>query len=298
MARRRTLHAKISLSLDVERMSEWAQLLWPLLIVHADDFGRLQGEPELVKARCKPLSPRPPSDFDAALDEMEASGLIFRYEVDGRIYIQIRKWDEHQDGLHKRVRSEFPEPPTPSPELPGTSRNFPELPGSSRVEEKRREVEQEQKHISPNGEKSSTPSAAEDPSPPEAEAVQSHNGRTSIPFAAIVDAWNETCGDVLPQVRQTTEDRRRKIRARVAAAPERRDMDWWREYFGRIRASPFLRGENDRGWRADFDWALRSETVVARVLEGRYHGAGPPKTAFERVRDMLQPMERIDDSGW
>lgn len=34
--------------------------------------------------------------------------------------------------------------------------------------------------------------------------------------------------------------------------------------------SPFLRGDNDRGWKADFDWFIANETNVAKVLEGKY----------------------------
>ncbi|MGE5572969.1 MAG: hypothetical protein ACM3ZU_08135 [Bacteroidota bacterium] len=130
-------------------MSEWAQLLWDRIIVHADDFGRLRGEPEWVKAKCKPLSPRPPSDFELALSEMETSGLIKRYVVAGSHYIQIVKFDQHQDGLHKRTRSEFPDPPgsremdRPEPsEVPGNSGKSPSR-NEGEVEGKRREEEGE-----------------------------------------------------------------------------------------------------------------------------------------------------------
>lgn len=118
------------------------------------------------------------------------------------------------------------------------------------------------KYISPNGDKSSPAAPDEDPAPSPAKSEDVSPSR-------VVAIWNETCSRVLPKVEKLTEERRRKLKSRLAADGHR-DEAWWRAYFGRIRASPFLRGENDRGWRADFDWAIRSETVVARVLEGRY----------------------------
>lgn len=41
-----------------------------------------------------------------------------------------------------------------------------------------------------------------------------------------------------------------------------------------IEASPFCRGDNDRGWKADVDWLLRPDTVV-RLCEGKYAASGP-----------------------
>ncbi len=44
--------------------------------------------------------------------------------------------------------------------------------------------------------------------------------------------------------------------------------------------SQFLNGDNDRGWRADFDWLIKPENAI-KVLEGRYSNGTPkPKNAF------------------
>ncbi len=85
----------------------------------------------------------------------------------------------------------------------------------------------------------------------------------------VVSLWNEICGDALPRVQALTGKRRTQIKARVAAAGDR-DEVWWRSYFARIRGSPFCTGDNDRGWRASVDFAIRSEDSVAKVLEGSY----------------------------
>lgn len=53
-----------------------------------------------------------------------------------------------------------------------------------------------------------------------------------------------------------------------------RSLDEWREVFASCASTPFLRGENDRGWRADFDWIIENNEHAARVLEGKYQGSG------------------------
>jgi hypothetical protein len=90
----------------------------------------------------------------------------------------------------------------------------------------------------------------------------------------VLEAWNRVCAfdAVLPRAIRLTDLRRRKIQARQAEDPGRRSADWWERYFALIRASPFCRGDGGRGWRADIDWAVRSEDVVTRVLEGSFSG--------------------------
>jgi len=106
--------------------------------------------------------------------------------------------------------------------------------------------------------------------------------------AEVVQLWNTICGDVMPKVRMLTDERRRKVKARQSKPG--RDLAWWTSYFRRIRASPFCCGDGPQGWVADFDFAVRSEAVVAKVLEGKYDPrptrpdlAGPKP---QRLRDM------------
>jgi hypothetical protein len=42
--------------------------------------------------------------------------------------------------------------------------------------------------------------------------------------------------------------------------------------------TPFLAGENDRGWKANFDWLISNDTNHVAILEGKYDGkcAGSP----------------------
>jgi len=53
------------------------------------------------------------------------------------------------------------------------------------------------------------------------------------------------------------------------------------EVFKKIPQIPFLTGDNDRGWRADFEYAMRPEKFL-KILEGGWDapGATTTTTAF------------------
>lgn len=97
---------------------EFCQVLFPLLITNADDFGRLQGDAFTIKNVVLPTSQRPEKDFERALEVISEVGLIDRYVMNDDIYIQINKFDEHQPNLHKRTESRIPESPGNSGKIP------------------------------------------------------------------------------------------------------------------------------------------------------------------------------------
>lgn len=99
-------------------LAEFCQTLYPLVVVHSDDFGRLQGDAFTVKHTCFPTSPRTVAEFSSALSSLSVVGLICLYQVSEKRYIQIENFDPHQSGLHKRTKSTFPE-------VPGIDENFP-----------------------------------------------------------------------------------------------------------------------------------------------------------------------------
>lgn len=109
-------------------LGEFAQALYPLMVAHADDFGRMSCDAFTVKHEVFPTSPRSEDEFDCALVAMHDSGLIVRYVVAGEQYAQIDKFEEHQSGLHKRTASKIPGPPEKAPSIPESSGNVPEIP--------------------------------------------------------------------------------------------------------------------------------------------------------------------------
>ena len=100
MARGRMISKSIStsrkfaaLAQEAGKLGEFAQILYLLLTPHADDFGRLDGDPFTMKHLLFPTSPRPEQDFELALKSMDKVGLINWYVVEGQRYIEITRFD-------------------------------------------------------------------------------------------------------------------------------------------------------------------------------------------------------------
>mgnify|MGYP000920879898 CR=1 FL=1 len=117
-----------------------------------------------------------------------------------------------------------------------------------------------------------------------------------VPYSEIMDLYNQHCQQ-LPQAIKLTDSRRRAIRARWRTCS---DLAAWAEYFQRAAASDFLRGQNDRGWRADFDWLL-SEANGVKVMEGRYDNrtqSDPIKAAIQRAMAMDEAEAKGEEVSW
>jgi aspartate carbamoyltransferase regulatory subunit len=96
MTKRRMLHAKISVSSQVNRLSTDAQLLFTWMISHADDEGRLRGEPEHIKAVVVPMKKWSTKKIEIYVSDIEKQGLIYYWEEKGERIIEFVKWTEHQ----------------------------------------------------------------------------------------------------------------------------------------------------------------------------------------------------------
>lgn len=99
--------------------------------------------------------------------------------------------------------------------------------------------------------------------------ILSGNGSARLPdvSAEMTKIWNEECGGFS---RANKPNASRKGRCARAWRHEfGGSADQWRAYCRKVAASPHLRGENDREWRADLDWVLKPENV-SKIQEGRY----------------------------
>ena len=97
MTKRRAIYGSAATSLSLARCCPEAQLLFDRLVALADDQGRLQGDPLLVKAQCMPLIDKATiKAVDRWLGELADNGMIHRYEAAGQQLVQVVKWWEHQ----------------------------------------------------------------------------------------------------------------------------------------------------------------------------------------------------------
>ncbi len=131
MANRRSLHKKISVSVQLSYIREFAQLLFTWLIPHLDDFGRIHGNSARIKALVVPMSKRTDEEVEEALEEMKDVGLIQRYKYEDKDVIFFTNFDSHQIGLTKRTKSKYPDP----------EGNFSEIQRNTSLTEKKRTEE-------------------------------------------------------------------------------------------------------------------------------------------------------------
>lgn len=92
----RSLKPEIFRDEKVQRLPIQARLLYIGLITHADDHGRLDGEPVAVRSLVFPHDDLPTKTIVKWLEEITGKGLIYRYAADGFSWIEIRGWHKHQ----------------------------------------------------------------------------------------------------------------------------------------------------------------------------------------------------------
>lgn len=103
--------------------------------------------------------------------------------------------------------------------------------------------------------------------------VKESKEEKKYPYQDIVALWNEICGCFLPKVKSLNENRRQKIKCRLDEFGGDSKEDWLahaKELFERVIASDFLRGNNNTGWAATFDWLFENSKNWVKVIEGNY----------------------------
>jgi hypothetical protein len=91
-------------------LAEFCQAMYPLLVAHADDHGRLEGSVFHIKHAIEPTSPRTVTEFKTALLALQTVSLIDWYVVDGKYYVQVVDFKQHQPGLKQDRASKLPGP--------------------------------------------------------------------------------------------------------------------------------------------------------------------------------------------
>jgi len=88
--------------------------------------------------------------------------------------------------------------------------------------------------------------------------------REGVPYQKIMYKYNSICKS-LKKVELLTENRKTAIRLRY----KKYGIDKLIEIFNLAEKSDFLKGNNDRGWVANFDFVI-NENKIAKILEGNY----------------------------
>ena len=96
MAKARMLHKKISTSQDVNKLSLPAKLLFTWMIAHADDEGRMKGDPSWIEVTVVPWTRWSGKNISLYLNEMKDIGLIYYWQIKNEWYIEFPKWKDYQ----------------------------------------------------------------------------------------------------------------------------------------------------------------------------------------------------------
>lgn len=166
--------------------------------------------------------------------------------------LQIHDWEEHAGNLidrrQKDAKRKAAERAAKKAAEPETSEGHPQdvrEKSAPRVEQSKSRERVEKNNTPPDGGES-------EPADP-------------IPFEKLRILWNETCLSY-SKANGVNGNRRTLLAARWK---EHADLDWWAKYFARIEASAFLKGKNDRKWKATLDWILNAANMD-KILEGKY----------------------------
>jgi len=125
---------------------------------------------------------------------------------------------------------------------------------------------------------------------PEEEVVE------KVPFDEIKNLFNELCPSYSKAI-SITEKRKPHIRARWEQF--KGNMQIFETAFTKIEESEFCKGNNDRRWRASFDWLIANDTNIVKVLEGKYNNKGVAKAEpkqWNTLRELYKEAEEEESN--
>ncbi len=96
--------------------------------------------------------------------------------------------------------------------------------------------------------------------------------RNETNYSLIAEMYNEICSS-FPKLTALSDARKKAIQARMNSGRSEEDF---RRLFEKAQASSFLRGKNNRNWKATFDWLIK-DANMAKVLDGNYDDGDLPE---------------------
>lgn len=104
----RTIKPELWTDQDLQLLSVEIRLLFIGLFSHADDEGRLEGHPSIIRSRIFPADSNVNNrKVDHWLHSLEQHGFIALYDHDERPFIQVCNWAKHQK-VNRPTPSEIP----------------------------------------------------------------------------------------------------------------------------------------------------------------------------------------------
>ena len=254
--RARNIKPGFFVSDQVAENSYEGRLLFIGLWLMADCNGNLENRPRKMKAIIFPFDN---IEIEPLLINLDKSGLIRTYTVQGQSYINIPKFLKHQTP-HKNEREtggKFPNYTSEAeePHSIAESRIIQNNPDKSRKNQSNPAdlLNPESGILNPD--------LLNEDIPPE---------RLKVIAEKIPALFFEICIDDKKRKKKPalTDKRAKHIKARIKEDDTRNNLDFWKDYFQMVAESDFLSGRKTE-WTVTFDWLL-NPTNMAKVLEGNY----------------------------
>lgn len=95
--------------------------------------------------------------------------------------------------------------------------------------------------------------------------------RDQVPYDEIKNIYNEICPPTFPACVVMSDKRKRQIKKMAEiefldSRPFTKGIDVWRQYFTDCLTNPHWCGQNEKNWRADFDFVTRPENAI-KIME-------------------------------
>lgn len=300
MARARNIKPGFFRNADLAELSFECRLLFIGLWTLADREGRLEDRPKQIKME---IFPADNLDCNAALDELASTGMLVRYEHDGKRFLQVTNFAKHQNPHRDERPSTIPaqcsaflgETETPCNEDAETADAQCEHGADTvpiRLNPESRILIPDSGYLIPdspteyqpaNAGSSSSLDAPQDPEPVD-QAENQKNKIPPCPHLDVLQLWAE----VLPAMPQHNPDMWRGARAdhlrarwrETATAKKWPDQEtglaYFRKLFAFVGKSPFLTGQSrstdpsKRPFVIELEW-LVNPSNWAKTHEGKYH---------------------------
>lgn len=229
MARIRSIKPEFFTSEQVVECSTSARLLFVGMWCFCDDQGVHPASWKRLKMEIFPGDAFDENTMTGMISELLEQGLIREFSSEGRSYWYVTGW-EHQ-------KIDRPTAKYPAPE-------FDEDSSSSTI---------------------STSVSVSTSVSKDSDDVRKASRRAALPaceLETILSRFNESTG----RNQRWSDARKKQARARWR---DRYFREHWQEALDIASRTPFLLGENDRGWEMDLEFFLRPDSVL-KIMEGKY----------------------------
>ncbi|CCY22691.1 putative uncharacterized protein [Firmicutes bacterium CAG:24] len=100
----RILKESICRSDTIDQLTWFEEVLFYRLIVSCDDYGRFDGRPAIIRGTCFPLKDITNKTIADALQKLTSVGLVREYYIQGRPYLHMATWGDHQQVRAKKSK--------------------------------------------------------------------------------------------------------------------------------------------------------------------------------------------------